>query len=288
MNNITTKILVCCHKKDIMANEYPYMPIQLGKDLTEIDLNIESDNTGDNISYKNPYYCELTGLYWAWKNLKNTDIIGLCHYRRYFDFHKACDKFKPYSIFPVSSFNDTDLTIPSYVLNEVKKGSVVLPRLESFPIPAIAQYNDKHSSIDMSAVRDIIKQEFDDKYSRAIWKVLVNSNKISLCNMFIMNWKDFDCYCNWLFSILTKAETVIDINNYSTYQRRVFGFLAERLLNVWVYAEEKKVMRYPMVYFSDKQDLVSIIPSWKYGIGKAINNTMNFVRKLEHKLNLTP
>lgn len=33
------------------------------------------DNTGDNISLRNPNYCELTGLYWAWKNLK-CDYIG--------------------------------------------------------------------------------------------------------------------------------------------------------------------------------------------------------------------
>lgn len=33
------------------------------------------DNTGDNISLRNSNYCELTGLYWAWKNLK-CDYIG--------------------------------------------------------------------------------------------------------------------------------------------------------------------------------------------------------------------
>ena len=44
----------------------------------------------DSISNKNDSYCELTGMYWALKNLKNVDVIGLCHYRRYFDFHKQC------------------------------------------------------------------------------------------------------------------------------------------------------------------------------------------------------
>ena len=101
--------MVCCHKKDIMAVQEPYLPIQLGKTLTDVDLGITTDNTGDNISYKNLSFCELTGVYWAWKNLKNTDVIGLCHYRRYFDFHGRCQSFKPYTTYPSSSFPNIDL-----------------------------------------------------------------------------------------------------------------------------------------------------------------------------------
>ena len=84
------KILVACHKKDVMATQYPYEPIHVGKDLhLDIDLGIITDNTGDNISNKNASYCELTAMYWAWKNLKDVDVIGLCHYRRYFSFSNA-------------------------------------------------------------------------------------------------------------------------------------------------------------------------------------------------------
>ena len=79
------KILVCCHKDDIYVNQEPYLPLQVGKALSDLDLGLLGDNTGDNISVKNKSYCELTGLYWAWKNLKGIDVIGLCHYRRYFD-----------------------------------------------------------------------------------------------------------------------------------------------------------------------------------------------------------
>ena len=43
------------------------------------------DNDGENISSKNPMYCELTAQYWAWKNA-DADYYGFCHYRRYFDF----------------------------------------------------------------------------------------------------------------------------------------------------------------------------------------------------------
>ena len=103
---MNTKILVCCHKKDVMATHEPYMPIHVGKALhPELDLGIQGDNTGDNISEKNGSYCELTGMYWAWKNLKDVDIIGLCHYRRYFDFYSNSIFGLPEKMFNTSHFD---------------------------------------------------------------------------------------------------------------------------------------------------------------------------------------
>lgn len=85
------KILVAQHKEaKVYANDV-YIPIQVGKALSQIDLGIQGDNTGDNISDLNPFYCELTAQYWAWKNLSDVEYIGLCHYRRY--FHKEFTAF---------------------------------------------------------------------------------------------------------------------------------------------------------------------------------------------------
>ena len=86
MKNDNIKIIVCCHKNDIYRDSDIYLPVHVGKANTELSLNMQGDNVGDNISEKNLSYCELTGMYWAWKNLKGVDFIGLCHYRRYFDF----------------------------------------------------------------------------------------------------------------------------------------------------------------------------------------------------------
>lgn len=76
------KILVAAHKRYWMPADDVYMPLHVGAEGKE-PLGYTPDNTGDNISAKNPNYCELTGLYWAWKNL-DCQYIGLCHYRRYF------------------------------------------------------------------------------------------------------------------------------------------------------------------------------------------------------------
>ena len=75
------KVIIAAHKQYLMPDKECYLPVQVGRALHP-DVGYIPDNTGDNISEKNPYYCELTGLYWAWKNLP-ADVIGLVHYRRY-------------------------------------------------------------------------------------------------------------------------------------------------------------------------------------------------------------
>ena len=86
MSNLNIKVIVATHKKYQMPNDKMYVPIQVGAEGKK-DLGYTKDNNGDNISSKNPFFCELTGLYWAWKNL-NADYIGLAHYRRHFCLKK--------------------------------------------------------------------------------------------------------------------------------------------------------------------------------------------------------
>ena len=44
---------------------------------------IDKPHEGDNIDNLNPWYCELTGMYYMWKH-EDEDIVGLEHYRRQF------------------------------------------------------------------------------------------------------------------------------------------------------------------------------------------------------------
>ena len=112
MSNSTVKIVVATHKKYIMPTDSMYVPIHVGaegkKDSNgnKLDLGYIKDNTGNNISKKNASFCELTGLYWAWKNL-DADFVGLVHYRRHFSMnHKkgfenilTYEELKPYLYF---------------------------------------------------------------------------------------------------------------------------------------------------------------------------------------------
>ncbi len=116
-----SKIIVCAHKQDFMAHNDIYMPLQVGKALSNVDLGVQGDDEEDNISEKNPNYCELTGLYWAWKNLKDVDYVGLVHYRRYFNFENtgygsySVDDFKQSGILesnPVDCLDGYDIILP--------------------------------------------------------------------------------------------------------------------------------------------------------------------------------
>ena len=89
MSDKKFKVVIATHKKYKMPSDTMYIPLHVGAEGKKdekgniLDLGYQKDNIGENISELNANFCELTGLYWAWKNL-NYDYIGLVHYRRYF------------------------------------------------------------------------------------------------------------------------------------------------------------------------------------------------------------
>ena len=103
MEKYPIKIIIATHKKYKMPEDGMYIPLHVGAALSTEDFGFEKDNTGENISELNKGFCELTGLYWAWKNL-DTDYIGLAHYRRHFSKNKkagfegilTCEEIKEY------------------------------------------------------------------------------------------------------------------------------------------------------------------------------------------------
>lgn len=252
MQNI--KILVAAHKPDKIYQDNIYTPIQVGKEISKYNLNILSDNIGDNISKKNPMYCELTALYWAWKNLRNIDFIGLCHYRRYFDFHKQSHWYLPISIMPTQAMQHFDFSIPSSVFNKLKQGNIIVSKKEILRESLYTHYCIFHISDDIRTLKKVIEEQNDYQYIQAFNKVMLQDS-FSPYNMFIMSWNEFDKYCTWLFSVLSKVENKIDISNYNNVQRRIYGYMAERLLNIYIEAQNIKTYKYPVVQFTDSLTL---------------------------------
>jgi len=251
------KILVCCHKPDIVARQAPYVPIHVGAETSKHTLDMLRDDTGDNISEKNHSYCELTGLYWAWKNLKDYDVIGLCHYRRYFDFHGLPKQFASGNCIGSDHFDDLDLSVPDKIIDEVRNGTVVLTKKWTFKYSLGVEYCVCHMSQDYRTLKELIKETRPEEEYQTFVKVMEKNNKLAPCNMFLMNAENFNSYCEWLFAILEEMEKRIDISNYNTYQKRVFGFIAERLLNVWVEMKKLKTTYFPIVKIENK---VGILP----------------------------
>ena len=240
-----------------MATEEPYMPIHVGKALhPDVDLGIQGDDTGDNISVKNSSYCELTGMYWAWKNLKNVDVIGLCHYRRYFDFHGQCRRFRPYELFPTEKFSSLNISIPDRFTEGLKEGEAVVAAPRHFMNSIYFDYCCSHYSDDFRILHKVVEKTQPKDMQRAFYKIMYMNNLLSPTNMFIMTWKDFDEYCTFMFGILEEVEKYTDISNYNPLQARIYGYLAERLFNVWLYAKRMKLFKRPILWINDVPPLV--------------------------------
>ncbi|EZP75266.1 exopolysaccharide biosynthesis protein [Parageobacillus genomosp. 1] len=218
-------ILVATHKKYQMPQESIYLPLHVGREGKE-DLGYQGDNTGDNISIKNQNYCELTGLYWAWKNL-SCEYIGLCHYRRYFTNKNLIQRF----LYRNKKF-DLILT-ESEIKKLLKEYDVILPKKRNYYIETVwSHYKNAHHIKDLEETRNIIREKYPN-YLEAFNRVMAGS-KLHLYNMFIIKKEYFDEYCEWVFDILFELEKRIDISGYNSYQKRIFGFIAERLFNVWI------------------------------------------------------
>lgn len=221
------KILVACHKADPnIRQDDIYMPIQVGKALhPELDLGFQCDNTGDNISEKNGSYCELTALYWAWKNLKDVDYIGLCHYRRYFDFKTIGSSVRIINSSKTKSCKDFD--VPVNLLDENK---VILPSFWSSPTSIWVNFSSHVLSEDLYILYKII-EKYAPKYFSILEKYLIGNRRTGY-NMFIMSFTNFKSYCEWLFGILERVENCVKMSSYISY-KRLFGYLGEILLPVY-------------------------------------------------------
>ena len=181
--------------------------IQVGAALTDREIARIRDDWGDNISLKNPWYCELTALYWIWKNDRVSKYAGLCHYRRHFDM-TAED-----AAGIVDSDIDVVLTIP--ILN--------------FPNVKTAYIHD-HVEDDWNIMMSAIDR-ISPEYSAAARQIEM-WNYYYAYNMFIARKEILDAYCEWLFPILEYCERHCRAKA-DTYQSRYIGFLAERLLTIF-------------------------------------------------------
>ena len=226
------KILVATHKKYNMPSENIYLPIHVGCEGKE-ELGYQGDNEGDNISLKNPNYCELTGLYWAWKNL-DCDVIGLSHYRRYFTNKSTLEISKK-----KNSKMDLILT-EAEIKKLLSKSDIIVPQKRNYYIETIySHYKNAHYIKDLDETKNIISEIYPE-YIESFNKIM-DGKTLYLYNMFVMKKENFDEYCEWLFNILFELEKRTNISEYDVYQSRIYGFISERLFNVWIYKNLKNI-----------------------------------------------
>lgn len=254
-NRAEIKILVAMHKKYRVVSNDIYLPIHVGKDGKSLDLGIQTDNTGDNISIKNPYFCELTALYWAWKNL-DTDYIGLVHYRRLFVSENSSDKW------------DRILTRTAAEAL-LQKTDVILPQKRRYYIESnYSHYIHGHTKDSLDKAIEILRCLYPD-YSQAC-SIVMKRSWAHMFNMFIMKKELLDNYCDWLFCILFKLEKELDISAYSAFEARVFGRISELFLDIWIERNNIGYVEVPILFMESQNWLVKGIAfiGRKFGIVK--------------------
>lgn len=224
MKNYSVKIIVATHKKYRMPIDHIYIPLHVGADGkkdaegNDLDFGYIKDNTGDNISNLNPSFCELTGLYWAWKNL-DADYIGLVHYRRHFSMKKKAgfenvltyQELKPY-------------------LGSIK---IFVPNKRKYYIETLySHYAHTHYAEHLDETRKIIADKYPSYLSS--FDTVINRTYGYMFNMMIMDKHLLNEYCPWLFDILFELQKRISTNDLSTFQGRFYGRVSEIIFNVWL------------------------------------------------------
>ena len=219
------------------------------------------DNIGQNISEWNRSYCELTAQYWAWKNDTAT-WQGLFHYRRYLDFRRlypSNTRVRPYWIArtPTEPVLQEAGYEPEHLLEQLHSYEAVIPLPEEVGMTAEQQYATAphHHIHDLHLMMDLLRQDSPQDWRAA--EEYLNRTRLLFGNIFLMRRHLLERYCTWLFPLLARYDEQKKVEGYSPQALRVDGYLAERLLGVFLTRQQKNVsIAYvPRIHFASMEGL---------------------------------
>ena len=233
---IKTTILYISHKPVPTINNPIYLPLEVGATTHKNYFFAKQDNNGINISEKNPYFCELTGLYWAFKNL-DYDVLGLVHYRRLFMKSSFCLRKKRENVI-------SDQCIQKILT----KYDLILPKKRHYVIESnYSHYIHAHNKEALDITGQIIKKNYPD-YFPAFEKHMKQTTG-HYFNMFIGKKEIVNPLLSWLFDILFTLENQIDLTKYTDAEKRVFGYVSELLFDVYIQTNHLKIKNQRYLFF---------------------------------------
>jgi hypothetical protein len=218
---MTLTIYTLTHKRFDVPPDPMYVPLRVGS-AGKDDFGYLRDDTGENISAQNCYYSELTGLYWIWKNVKDMEYVGTCHYRRYLINEQE----------KIFTRQEYEQLLAEYDLITTRKVHLN----NSYHYGFSANHNIK--ALDMTG--EVIRELYPAYHETFVR--LVNGPDTYFGNIVVMKKTLYDEYCAWLFSIFFEVQKRISLENgEDDYHKRVFGFISEFLLLVWTTVKGLKV-----------------------------------------------
>lgn len=256
------RIYAMTHKAFEVPDDSMYQPLHVGH-VSAKDLGYLGDDTGEHISHLNCYYSELTGHYWLWKNCKDVDYIGTCHYRRYLINEQE----------RVLTKKEYEHLLETYDLVTTKR--VVLNN--SYHYGFSANHNIEALDCTGEVIRDLYPEYYDT------FVTLVHSNETYFGNMFVTSKELFDSYCEWLFTIFSEVEKRINLDtDEDAYHKRVLGFISEFLLLVWVKVNDLKVFECKVGMLGEKAETRELKERLaEYFLQKDIDGAMQYFLKIK-------
>lgn len=261
--SLNKNILVACHSVKSPIESDILNSIHVGKSCIGSFCDEEfqcrlSDNTKDNISAKNKYYAELTAHYWAWKNL-DCEYKGVFHYRRFLDFKDQLPNNFEY----VDTAMDQTISKLGLERENIEKvlneNDLILPKKTDFGSYNIYEnYKTFHYEKDIILMMKTIL-DFDPSLYQLLNEIMYSHHKMYCCNMFVARKEIFDNCVEWIFKILFEIEKNVNLEDYKDEQSRVFGFLGERLVNIYfenfIRTQKPKFKELPIVKVQEAKSL---------------------------------
>lgn len=175
-------------------------------------ITIFTDNTKNNIAKLNPFYCEMTAIYWVWKNAPHSEYIGFEHYSRNF-------------------YHNCKMASLDYLYEKALKCDIIHAGKAWHFRTNKKFWTSKEGAPLFSILKDAIAK-VEPTYLNE-WLQIMDKHALSYCNMFICQWKTFDKLMKFMFKILDEA--FVNIKHLSSEQQsRSIGYMAERLLDVFI------------------------------------------------------
>lgn len=212
--------------------------IQVGAALTDERVAALTDDIGENISARNVNYCELTALYWIWKNRLAGAHVETAHTSEVIGIHApSSDAYAGvYQYRRLLDINDAQLAhLAAYDVD------VVLP-YPTMCEPDIFEHHERYvKSSDWDAMVQALEElhpEYMETYHR-----IFKGNYMYNYNILLAKETVLCDYCAWLFPILERTEELSDPKGWERADRYI-GYLGENLETLYFmhHAEDYKIL----------------------------------------------
>lgn len=269
------------------------------------------DDTGDNISQLRIPFCEMTVLYWAWKN-EDADYYGLCHYRRYPSFvsgvgqvdtrgwiSESCLDKKAIKRHRLDDFQLLQKVIPQSDIwvagiMDVTKLDFLEDRVRAWPGGKITNIfelfmlvNTNHLPSFPLVVLKLI-EEIRPQYYPAATRYM-KTTKYYAYNCFVMKKSIFHKFCDFAFPILFELDKRYNFSLSERNHKRTPGYMSEFLYGIfvfWAIEQGYDVKETPLIFFHEtrilkKPTLTNRIQLAIHKFHKKISNSYRILTRME-------